>query len=95
MEDSPAESRARSRAAGDECRSRGLERRLLGERLRDRRRLSTIPQICADWEIGLGYVIAAYGIVIGSLVVYAFRLYSERRKLTGQNERRPNAAERR
>jgi len=43
----------------------------------------------------LGYVIAAYGIVIGSLVVYAFRLYSERRKLMGQNERRPNAPERR
>jgi hypothetical protein len=43
----------------------------------------------------LSYVIAAYGIVIGSLVVYALRMYNERRKLMGQNEQGPNVSERR
>jgi heme exporter protein D len=43
----------------------------------------------------LSYVIAAYGIVIGSLVVYALRLCNERRKLMGQNEQNPDASERR
>jgi hypothetical protein len=38
----------------------------------------------------LGYLIAAYGIVVGSLVVYALWLYNERRKLRGQDEQDPN-----
>jgi hypothetical protein len=42
----------------------------------------------------LNYVIAAYGIVIGSLVVYALRVHSQRRKLKGQSEQGPNASER-
>jgi hypothetical protein len=43
----------------------------------------------------LNYVIAAYGIVIGSLVVYALRVHSQRRKLMGQNEQGPGVSERR
>jgi hypothetical protein len=35
----------------------------------------------------LGYVIAAYGIVIGSLVAYALWINNQRRKLKGQGER--------
>jgi hypothetical protein len=42
----------------------------------------------------LNYVIAAYGIVIGSLVVYALRMHSQRRKLKDQSEQCPNASER-
>jgi hypothetical protein len=34
----------------------------------------------------LGYVIAAYGIVIGSLGVYALWIRSERRKLMARGE---------
>jgi hypothetical protein len=35
----------------------------------------------------LGYLIAAYGIVVGSLVVYALWINNERRKLKSQGER--------
>ena len=43
----------------------------------------------------MSYVIAAYAIVIGSLVIYALRMQSERRKLIRQNERGANASGRR
>jgi hypothetical protein len=36
----------------------------------------------------LGYLIAAYGIVIGSLVAYALWINNQRRKLKGQSEQR-------
>jgi len=35
----------------------------------------------------LGYVIAAYGIVIGSLGAYALWVHNQRRKLMGRGER--------
>jgi len=35
----------------------------------------------------LGYVIAAYGIVIGSLIAYALWIRSQRRKLMARDER--------
>ena len=38
-------------------------------------------------ENALGYLIAAYGIVIGSLVAYALWINNQRRKLKGQGER--------
>jgi len=38
----------------------------------------------------LGYLIAAYGIVIGSLVTYALWMHNERRKLRRQGEQDPN-----
>jgi len=41
-------------------------------------------------RIELGYLIAAYTIVIGSLVVYALWIHGQRRKLIGQRERNPN-----
>jgi hypothetical protein len=40
----------------------------------------------------LGYVIAAYGIVIGSLGAYALWIRSQRRKLRARGERDPNAS---
>jgi len=42
----------------------------------------------------LGYVIAAYGIVIGSLVVYALRIHGQRRKLMGRSDRESNDSSR-
>jgi hypothetical protein len=42
----------------------------------------------------LGYVIAAYGIVIGSLVAYALWIRSERRKLMARGERNPDDSRR-
>ena len=36
----------------------------------------------------MGYLIAAYAIVIGSLVVYALWVNNERRKLKNQGEQR-------
>jgi len=42
----------------------------------------------------LGYVIAAYGIVIGSLVVYALWIHGQRRKLMGRSEQEPNDSKR-
>jgi hypothetical protein len=41
-------------------------------------------------ENALGYVIAAYGIVIGSLVAYGLWVCSERRKLMARSEPDPN-----
>jgi len=38
----------------------------------------------------VSYLIAAYGIVIGSLVAYALWIHNQRRKLRGQGERDPN-----
>ncbi len=38
----------------------------------------------------MGYVIAAYGIVIGSLVAYTIWIHNQRRKLRGQGEHDPN-----
>jgi hypothetical protein len=38
----------------------------------------------------LGYLIAAYGIVIGSLVAYALWVHGQRRKLKSQGERDPS-----
>ena len=38
----------------------------------------------------MGYLIAAYGIVIGSLVAYALWIHNQRRKLRGQGEQDPN-----
>ena len=40
-------------------------------------------------EIVLGYVIAAYGIVIGSLGAYVLWIHSQRRKLMGRGEKDP------
>ncbi len=40
--------------------------------------------------IELGYLIAAYGIVIGSLTVYALRIHGQRRKLMGRGEQDPS-----
>jgi hypothetical protein len=34
----------------------------------------------------LGYLIAAYGIVIGSLCAYALRIHGQRRELMGRGE---------
>jgi hypothetical protein len=42
----------------------------------------------------LGYVIAAYGIVIGSLGAYALWIHSQRRKLTDRGEQDPNDSRR-
>ena len=42
----------------------------------------------------MGYVIAAYGIVIGSLVAYALWIHNERRKLREQGEQDPNDSRR-
>jgi hypothetical protein len=38
----------------------------------------------------LGYVIAAYAIVIGSLCVYALRVHSQRRRLMARGEQDSN-----
>jgi hypothetical protein len=40
----------------------------------------------------LSYTIAAYLIVIGSLVVYGLSVHSQRRKLMRQSERNPGEA---
>jgi hypothetical protein len=45
-------------------------------------------------EDALGYLIAAYGIVIGSLGAYALWIRSQRRKLTARGERDPNDSRR-
>jgi len=42
----------------------------------------------------LGYVIAAYGIVIGSLGAYALWVHSQRRKLMARDEQDGNDSER-
>jgi hypothetical protein len=42
----------------------------------------------------LGYVIAAYGIVIGSLGVYALWIRSQRRKLMARDEQDSNDSRR-
>ena len=42
----------------------------------------------------MNYVNAAYGIVIGSLVIYALRVHGQRRKLKEQIEQGSNASER-
>jgi hypothetical protein len=47
------------------------------------------PRVSKIWgrrENALGFVIAAYAIVIGSLVVYALWIHSERRKLMARGE---------
>jgi hypothetical protein len=45
-------------------------------------------------ESVLGYVIAAYGIVIGSLGAYALWIFSQRRKLMARGEHEPNDSRR-
>ncbi len=47
---------------------------------------SRAPRIWGRRENALGYVIAAYGIVIGSLAVYALWIRIERRKLMTRGE---------
>jgi hypothetical protein len=42
----------------------------------------------------LGYVIAAYGIVIGSLVVYALWINGQRRRLMNRDPHNPNESSR-
>ena len=40
-------------------------------------------------EVPLGYVIAAYALVLGSLLAYGLWVQSQRRALRGEGERRP------
>jgi hypothetical protein len=45
-------------------------------------------------ETALGYLIAAYAIVIGSLCAYALKIHGQRRKLISQGEQDPNDSRR-
>jgi len=57
---------------------------------RARSLIGCVERLADEGEIALGYVIAAYGIVIGSLCVYALRIHGQRRKLMGRGEQDPD-----